>query len=86
MLHPRWQDAVVWNAMYVVRGRQAIFGAVNLWCSMNKIEVKINRMGEGIKVLGFGVLVVLHEKIEVKINHMGEGVKGLGFRGLVGAP
>ena len=35
----------MWNAMYVVRGRQAIFGAVNLWCSMNKIEVKINRMG-----------------------------------------
>ena len=41
-----WQDAVVWNSMYIVKGRQAIFGAVNLWCSMNKIEVKINRMGE----------------------------------------
>ena len=36
----------MWNALYVVKGRQAIFGAVNLWCSMNKIEVKINRMGE----------------------------------------
>ena len=45
VLNAHWQDAVVWNAMYVVRGRQAIFGAVNLWCSMNKIEVKINRMG-----------------------------------------
>jgi hypothetical protein len=39
------QDAVVWNAMYIVRGRAAIFGAINLWCSLNRISVKINRLG-----------------------------------------
>ena len=31
--------------MYTVRGRRAIFGAVNLWCSLNNIDVKINRIG-----------------------------------------
>lgn len=39
------QDALVWNAMYIVRGRKAIFGAVNLWCYFNHIDVKINRIG-----------------------------------------
>ncbi|EIE23049.1 hypothetical protein COCSUDRAFT_63431 [Coccomyxa subellipsoidea C-169] len=37
-------DALVWNIMYTVRGRRAIFGAVNLWCSLNNIDVKINRI------------------------------------------
>lgn len=35
----------MWNAMYIVEGREAIFGAVNLWCSINDITVKINRIG-----------------------------------------
>lgn len=39
------QDALVWNIMYTVRGRRAIFGAVNLWCSLYNIDVKINRIG-----------------------------------------
>ena len=43
---PVVQDAVVWNATYIVRGRQAIFGAFQLWCALNHIEVKINRIGE----------------------------------------
>ena len=40
------QDALLWNATYIVRGRQAIFGAFQLWCALNHIEVKINRIGE----------------------------------------
>ena len=28
-----------------MRGREAIFGAINLWCSLNRITVKINRLG-----------------------------------------
>ncbi len=36
----------MWNATYIVRGRQAIFGAYQLWCALNHIEVKINRIGE----------------------------------------
>ncbi len=39
------QDALVWNALYIVKGRKAIFGAVNLWCYFNHIDVKINRIG-----------------------------------------
>ncbi len=42
------QDAVVWNATYIVRGRQAIFGAFQLWCALNHIEIKINRIGESL--------------------------------------
>ncbi|CAL5221947.1 g4224 [Coccomyxa viridis] len=38
------EDAVVWNATYIVRGRQAIFGAFQLWCALNHIKVKINRI------------------------------------------
>ncbi|CAL8465499.1 g5035 [Coccomyxa elongata] len=38
------EDALVWNALYIVRGRKAIFGAVNLWCYFNHINVKINRI------------------------------------------
>ena len=36
---------MVWNATYSVRGRPAIFGAYQLWCALNHIEVKINRIG-----------------------------------------
>ena len=36
----------MWNATYIVRGRQAIFGAFQLWCALSQIEVKINRIGE----------------------------------------
>lgn len=39
------QDAVVWNAVYVVKGWQAIFGAMHLWCALNHIEIEINRIG-----------------------------------------
>ena len=40
------QDAVVWNVLYVVRGRDAIFGAFNLWCALNHVTVKITRIGK----------------------------------------
>ena len=40
------QDAVVWNALYTVRSRDAIFGAFNLWCALNHVTVKITRIGK----------------------------------------
>ena len=36
----------MWNALYTVRGRNAIFGAFNLWCALNHVTVKINRIGK----------------------------------------
>lgn len=43
---PVLQDAVVWNALYTVRGRNAIFGAFNLWCALNHVTAKITRIGK----------------------------------------
>ena len=40
------QDAVVWNLAYTVTGRRAIFGVFNLWCTLNHVNVKINRICE----------------------------------------
>ena len=38
------QDAVVWNLAYTVTGKRAIFGVFNLWCTLNHVNVKINRI------------------------------------------
>ena len=40
------QDAVVWNLAYTVTGKRAIFGVFNLWCTLNHVNVKINRICE----------------------------------------
>lgn len=40
------QDALVWNILYTVKGRRAIFGAINLWVSLNHVNVKISRIGD----------------------------------------
>ncbi|CAK0786568.1 hypothetical protein CVIRNUC_009781 [Coccomyxa viridis] len=38
------EDAVVWNLAYTVTGKRAIFGVFNLWCTLNHVNVKINRI------------------------------------------
>ncbi|KAK9833268.1 hypothetical protein WJX81_001446 [Elliptochloris bilobata] len=39
------EDAVLWNSLYTVRGRDKIFGAINFWVLFNReFTVKINRI------------------------------------------
>lgn len=40
------QDAALWNAVYIVQGRQAILGAINFWFSVFHMNVKVKRIGE----------------------------------------
>ena len=36
----------MWNLAYTVTGKRAIFGVFNLWCTLNHVNVKINRICE----------------------------------------